>query len=153
MGYFLSQNQANITWIGFDGGDNVEELYGENTPVVGDPGHIVPKVCWINAAAPINLGITYDWVISIEVGEHIPKEDEHTFLNNLSVLSAEGVVLSWAVVGQGGHQHVNEQSNEYIIEQMQKTGFTYNRMLSQKFREAVTELHWLRNTLMVFYKD
>ena len=56
----------------------------------------------------------YDWVISLEVGEHIPKEYENIFIENLHKNNIRGIVLSWAIKGQGGDGHVNEQDNYYI---------------------------------------
>jgi len=41
----------------------------------------------------------YDWVISLEVAEHIPAESEAVFLDNIVRHAREGVVLSWAVPG------------------------------------------------------
>ena len=55
----------------------------------------------------------YDWVMSLEVGEHIPEEYESVFINNLHQNNTFGIILSWAVIGQGGHGHVNCRSNEY----------------------------------------
>ena len=41
----------------------------------------------------------YDWVISLEVAEHIPAESEAIYLDNIVRHAREGVVLSWAVPG------------------------------------------------------
>ena len=43
-----------------------------------------------------------DWVLSLEVGEHLPKEHEAVFLENVHRHNTCGVVLSWAIKGQGG---------------------------------------------------
>ena len=49
-----------------------------------------------------------DWVVSLEVGEHILWRYEAFFLCNLHY---HGVILSWASLGQTGYYH----SNQYII--------------------------------------
>ena len=36
----------------------------------------------------------FDWVICLEVAEHIPKEYEETFVNNLVKATPNGIVLS-----------------------------------------------------------
>ncbi|CAG2225446.1 unnamed protein product [Mytilus edulis] len=64
----------------------------------------------------------YDWVVSIEVAEHIPKEYEEIFLDNIFRHANEGIILSWAVPGQGGLNHVNNKPIEYVIEVMNKHG-------------------------------
>lgn len=30
-------------------------------------------------------------------------------------LAKYGLIISWAIPGQGGHQHVNELSNEVVV--------------------------------------
>ena len=46
--------------------------------------------------------------MSLEVGEHLPKEFEDIFINNLDNNNNYGIVLSWAIKGQGGYGHYNE---------------------------------------------
>ena len=49
-----------------------------------------------------------DWVLSLEVGEHVPSNYEQAMLiRNLHHHNRKGVILSWSVIGQGGHSHVN----------------------------------------------
>ena len=69
------------------------------------------------------------------------------------VLSAAGVILSWAVPGQTGYGHVNEQPNGYVIEQMRARGFAHDSALSSELRQAVQQHGWLRNTLAAFSRD
>ena len=92
-----------------------------------------------------------DWVLSLEVGEHIPKEYESVFIQNLIDHSTKGIVLSWATPGQPGDGHVNCQSNQYVIDLMAKNGFNFDQYSSEKLRNSA-ELWWFKNTLMVFKK-
>ena len=46
----------------------------------------------------------------MKVAEHIPKEFEHVYIDNLVRHAKEGIILSWSKVGQGGHSHVNNQN-------------------------------------------
>lgn len=88
--------------------------------------------------------------MSLEVGEHIWKEGEQAFLDNVRRHAQRGIVLSWAISGQnGGHNHVNEQPNAYIIEQLKIRGCTYDEQASTQLREVAT-LPWFKNTIMVF---
>ncbi len=98
--------------------------------------------------------LSYGLVLCLEVGEHIPKEHEQNVFDNVSLFVADGgdLILSWAIPGQGGVGHVNEQPNDYVIEQMQQRGFTHNKELSDRLRDAA-RLPWFKNTLMVFRKD
>ena len=42
----------------------------------------------------------YEWVISLEVAEHIPREFENIYLDNIVRHAKEGVILSWAKLGK-----------------------------------------------------
>ena len=89
----------------------------------------------------------------MEIGEHISKELESIFFDNLGDASRKGVILTWAVPGQGGFGHVNERSNEYVIKQMLDRNFVYDEEMSLYFRSTVTAHTWLRDTIMVFWKQ
>ncbi len=38
----------------------------------------------------------YDWIISLEVAEHIPAQFESIYIDNLVKHAKEGIILSWA---------------------------------------------------------
>ena len=42
------------------------------------------------------------------------------FLQNIQTHARVGAVLSWAIPGQGGLHHVNEQPRSYIIHRMKE---------------------------------
>ena len=93
-----------------------------------------------------------DLVISIEVGEHIPKEFEQTFIDNISNHASKHIIMSWAIEGQPGLGHVNCQNNDYVIKQFADRGWKYSGVLSHNLRFLFPEGLWLRNTLMIFSK-
>ena len=39
--------------------------------------------------------------MSLEVGEHLPQEFENIFIHNLHNNNKSGILLSWAIKGQG----------------------------------------------------
>ena len=92
-----------------------------------------------------------DWVLSLEVGEHVPKESEDILLDNICSHSNKGVILSWAIPNQPGDGHINCQSNEYVINKMLDKGFSIDLDLTHKLRKNAT-LWWFKNTLMCFKK-
>lgn len=94
-------------------------------------------------------GTQFDWSVCLEVGEHIPLERERTFLDNLAIHTRRGLILSWALPGQGGCGHLNEQPNDYVIERMASREFEYDEEESLKLREN-THWWWFEKTLMVF---
>ena len=89
--------------------------------------------------------------MSLEVGEHLPKEHEDAFMENLHRHNVHGIVLSWATVGQGGTGHVNEQDNEYIKAKICGKGYTSDVKAELVLRKSA-RLNFFQNTLMVFRK-
>jgi hypothetical protein len=54
----------------------------------------------------------YDWVQSFEVGEFVQQAKTTVFIENLLRHASKGVIISWAVIGQGGFYHINNKSNK-----------------------------------------
>jgi hypothetical protein len=99
---------------------------------------------------PVNLG-KFDLALSLEVGEHIPKQFEKVFLDNVTYAATKYICLSWAVFGQPGYGHFNCQNNDYIITELLKRGFIINTQWSQDIRDHST-LPWFKDTVMAFEK-
>lgn len=97
------------------------------------------------------LGKTFDCVLSLEVGEHVPKEYEQNYINNLVKYSKKYIIISWGVPGQGGYGHVNCQTNEYVKNEFKKRGYESMDLLEVAIRNSA-EASWFANTLMVFKK-
>ena len=66
----------------------------------------------LDLAQHIEFPEPFDWILSLEVGEHIPAEYEDEFFGNLHRNNKHGIVLSYAIEGQDGTGHVNEHNNE-----------------------------------------
>ena len=128
-----------VIWTGYDGSENIESV-------------TEGFVHFMDLTTPHWIGKTFTWVMSLEVGEHIPEEAEVIFIDNIVRHATEGVVLSWAVAGQGGHHHVNEQPNDHIIEKMQDRGFVKSDSWTQRLR-AAAELDWFRGSLVVYKRE
>ena len=93
----------------------------------------------------------YDWVISFEVGEHLPKQFEDIFIDNLCNHAKNGIIMSWAFPDQPGEGHVNCQSSEYIIEQLYKRNFLLDIIETNNLRN-LAETWWFKSNLLIFYK-
>ena len=124
------------SWTGYDGTENIEQI-------------TTGLVKRMNLAEEQNLGRQFDWVMSLEVGEHIPAAKESIFLNNIIRHAKTGVVLSWAVPGQPGRNHINNLSNDQVKEKMLKLGFRSDYKAQNIIRKA-TEVWYFQNTVMVF---
>ncbi|KAL4217205.1 hypothetical protein ACF0H5_023658 [Mactra antiquata] len=91
----------------------------------------------------------YDWVMSLEVAEHIPKEYESIYLDNIVRHAKEGIVISWAKVGQEGYSHVNNRPFEYVKNLFDNLGFDHDQEASKRLQESAT-LIWLQWNTNVF---
>lgn len=132
----MEEKQKVANWTGYDGATFVSEVTGG-------------LVKYLDLSEPFLLSQKFDWILSLEVGEHIPIEFEQNFLDNLDKHSCKGVILSWAIPGQGGHHHVNNRPSQYIIDQMAKRGFQFDENWTDRFRSAA-ELSWFKNSTMTF---
>jgi hypothetical protein len=94
-----------------------------------------------------------DWVLSTEVGEHIPSQFEGMFLRNLHATNCRGVVLSWAVLGQGGEQHINNHSNDYVAAVFTDLGYTRDLELEAQLRMGDKNHWWLEASAMAFRRN
>jgi cyclopropane fatty-acyl-phospholipid synthase-like methyltransferase len=140
MGNYIKLfQQNNINAIGFDGNPNTPELTNNLCKV-------------LDLSVPHKFEEPFDWVMSLEVGEHLPKQFEDIFIQNLHNNNKYGIILSWAVKGQGGHGHFNEQNNDYIKSKICKLGYINDIKSENKLREDST-LYWFKNTIMVFRKS
>lgn len=136
--YVKALQRSGIESVGYDGHPESSILFGDHVKT-------------LDLSQPIDLQQKFDWVISLEVGEHIPKQFEHQFLNNLHHHNTQGIILSWAVKGQGGFGHVNEQDNDYI-KKIMKTYDYYNDVVVERNLRWCSELPWFKDTIMVFRK-
>jgi SAM-dependent methyltransferase len=95
-----------------------------------------------------------DFLLCLEVCEHVPKEYENALLKSIDKHVNPGgkLVLSWAVVGQPGTGHVNCQNNDYVISKFESMGYIYNDIESLELRNNVSNAWWFRNTTLVFTK-
>jgi SAM-dependent methyltransferase len=105
----------------------------------------------VDLSENMDLGKTFDFVLSLEVGEHIPQEFEDVYINNVLKHSHNYVLLSWAVPGQTGDGHINEKSNDYIVDKITALGFEYDKDISTGLRNSA-QARWFKNTLMLFKK-
>lgn len=68
--------------------------------------------------------VKYDLAISIEVAEHIEKENADKFVDSICK-SSDVVLFGAAVQYQGGDHHVNEQNPSYWVGKFEERGYRY----------------------------
>lgn len=133
---FFNNNGLNTK--GFDGNPDTPSLTNNTCDIM-------------DLSEPNKLDTKFDWALCLEVGEHIPKEYESIFVKNLDYHNLNGIILSWAVIGQSGDGHVNCQNNDYVKELFNNLGYTSDDYTEFLLRTYST-LPWFKNTIMVFRK-
>lgn len=90
-------------------------------------------------------------VISLEVGEHLPKEAQETFMKTVTENCSGKLVFSWAEIGQPGLGHINCRDMNEVISDVESRGFTYLKGLTQQVRATMEEnTSWFQRTLLLF---
>jgi hypothetical protein len=94
--------------------------------------------------------LSSELVISLEVGEHIPKEHMATYLDNITYHAEQYLITSWAVRGQDGFGHVNCLDNHEILPEFEKREFILMKKETEDARSVIEDkAHWFRNTLFI----
>lgn len=137
--YTKKINESGIICDGFDGNPHTEKL--------------TEGLCKVKDFSEIqHFQILYDYALCLEVAEHIPAEYEPVFIDNLTGCNSKGIILSWAVPGQGGYGHFNERDNDYVIRRLTQKGYTLNTDQTNLLRKGAN-LPWFKNTLLIFRKN
>ena len=127
-----------VDYRGFDGALNVEEF-------------TIGRVAWADLSLPL-LADPADFVMMLEVGEHVPRQYEEQVLSNAVDKARCAIVISWAVPGQTGAFHVNLRSNEHVVAKLSARGFHLDAELTRQGRERC-QLPWFQTTFMFLWKD
>jgi hypothetical protein len=86
-----------------------------------------------------------DWVLCLEMAEHVPKQHEATMLANLDRHNRKGIVLSWSSA-KAGVGHVNPQPASYVTHVMKGMNYTEDADAGRALRAAVSMWSWFRTT-------
>ena len=130
LGRALKYRFPGMKYSGYDAGGNVEEITN---------GFVKFADLTIDLDLP-----KVDWVYTSEVGEHVPHNLESTFIRNIHATNCRGVILSWAVPGQGGHSHINCHSSEYLIDLFTQLGYRVNWGMRNRLRATDEESFQVR---------
>jgi len=106
---------------GYDGNPDVEQLTG--------------GLCKQADFALKRTYPAYDAVFSFEVAEHIPKEFEGVFLDNLLQSRPRLALISWSPGGKG-HGHVNPQQMPYVTKVFFERGYLLDLPLTWNLRNS-----------------
>jgi hypothetical protein len=154
--YVEENNITTVYDFGCGKGDYLDYLTSQYPLIkaTGFEGHPLDanfdNILKADLAEPLNIE-PVDLVMSIEVGEHIPKEFEQTFIDNITNHATKHIILSWGIPGQLGNGHVNCQENEYVINEVVKRGWVFESDMTQDIRSLMPWM-WIKDTIMLFTK-
>jgi hypothetical protein len=162
LAVFFKNNKArDIIDIGCGDGYYTKYLLNNNIKCDGYDGNPNTELitdglcCMFDFTYPMAIA-PYDWTLSLEVGEHIPKNFEDMFIKNLVDTNIYGAVVSWSIPEYGGDGHVNPRSNEYITNKFFDLGMYLDIESMDILRNSVakypTPCYWFSRTLFVFRK-
>jgi len=129
------------SWTGFDGAINVKNATDGLVKFMDltQPGPLDERPCAAKS----------DWVLSLEVAEHIPPEYTDSFLRNIRCRARKGAVLSWALpVQKGGLGHVNMKTEKQMIALVERWGFRVDWTLTKGARDAATLPHFKSSVIV-----
>ena len=155
--FFKNEGANSIVDLGCGMGDYTKHLQEAGFECDGFDGNpdtpeLTNGICEVrDLTEAFDLGKRYDWVLCLEVGEHIPAKYQDIFIKNIVDHAENGVVLSWAVAGQPGPGHVNTMDNVDVIKIFANldSPLIFDSKATKQLRQGAG-VHWFKNTLMVF---
>lgn len=127
-------------YSGYDGALNVEEKSGG-----------LVKHMDLTQPSPIDrrpCGSQADWVLSLEVAEHIPPQYTDSFLRNVRCRARIGTILSWAATSQRRDIHVNTKDMDDAIKEVERWGFKVDMEATKVLQEAAKFGHFKRTAVV-----
>lgn len=84
----------------------------------------------------VDLKQVFDLCWCVEFVEHVEEQYMQNFIKVFQ--QCRFLMMTYAVPGQGGHHHVNEQPTEYWIKHLTDAGFVFELEMSKAIRHAST---------------
>jgi len=122
----------------FDGTPGIEMVTG---------GRVVESDLSVDG---LNLGESFDWVMSLEVGEHLSAERMVPFMDNLVRHARKGLVMSWSA--EETPQHLNPLPFEVWVKEVEKVSKEKFKIDGEKTIAAqqAASILWLKENVAVF---
>ena len=145
-GAYLQEHAPSVQWTGVDGAENIEQVTHGRVAFADTTDGLRPA-----------QRRAYDFVMSIELAEHVPREGEAALMHTLTAHVRRSIILSWAELGRDdGWHHTNCQSSQYTECAMGLVGFRRDNDLQQRLRASLelgNSLPWLRGSLSTWTRS
>lgn len=107
-----------------------------------------------------------DYILSLEMPQHVPTKFESEFLDNLKRHSSRGLIISWPnsarvhITDQQGKEFdidrqpigVNFMLEKDVISKIEALGYSHNQTLTKKLRDSSVSIPWLADSVFHFQK-
>ncbi len=144
----LKENNPHVEVVGYD---YFEWSKQYAAPIIKNVVHIA------DLAKPFTFEKAYDMVNCSEVGEHIEKEGEQDFIDNLSKAAKDILFVTWSNQHEDHDgQHLNPQPKDYVIREIEKRGLVYWKEAADALREEMKNTldgfgyQWWPHDILVF---
>lgn len=139
------------SWLAALSALGVDDVMGVEGPWISPQQLKIPtdKVRRMRLDQAIRIERRFDLALSLEVAEHLPPARAESFVSDLVSL-APCVLLSAAIPGQGGHNHLNEQWPEYWAALFARHGYAAVDCLRLHFWSDRDVAWWYRQNLLLF---
>jgi SAM-dependent methyltransferase len=101
---------------------------------------------------PFNLGRRFDLVQCLEVGEHLPEASSRTLIETLTQ-HGDKVLFSAATPGQGGENHINEQTHEFWRLLFAEYGYKPFDLFRPMIKGVAKVESWYRYNMILFIAE
>lgn len=123
----------------------VDGDYVDRRMLLIDKDRFVPQ----DITKHFDLGRQFDLVQCLEVAEHVPPETSAQLVDNIT-RHGKQVLFSAAVPGQGGEDHINEQSYGYWRELFEARGYVLFDFVRPKIISDNSVEAWYRYNTLFF---
>jgi SAM-dependent methyltransferase len=122
---------------------------------VGVPDYLqipVESFTFMDISNPLVIEKKFDLAICFEVAEHISDQNTEHLITSLTI-SADIIVFSAGIPGQGGKGHCNEQWPLYWQEKFKDKGFLCFDILRPLFWLDTRIYFWYRQNIFLYLKE
>jgi len=102
---------------------------------------------------PFDLGRRYDVVQTLDVAEHLRPENSDAFVNSLDRHCIKAIMFGAAPPGQGGENHINEQSLEFWRSKIEQKGYTTFDCIRPLIISDHTVPFWYRFNVLLYVRN
>jgi SAM-dependent methyltransferase len=132
----------------------VSDVMGIDGPWVDQSKLLVDRSRFVvhNLEASFDLGRTFDFVISLEVAEHVSPEASGRLVDSLT-RHGDVLLFGAAIPGQGGQNHLCERWPSYWADLFQARGYSVLDVVRPLFWDDPRVLWWYRQNMLLVVND